>query len=565
MTDRSTPSLIRHLWRFSRWQFVAGVTFSGIYAGAGIFLVFFTAAFVHLFFVQVPRVPVVSLVPGALRSIAPFHQTLDRKDLAFSLPLSLVGVSFVFVMSAFVVRVLFDQAARRCVASLAETWSKQLMRHISGGDSTAAAAHAERLSLTLDAHFQALGTAVRTVCCELPLIAFALVGLSLLVPSWLVFVILAISFSYVFFVANLDRRSRRFLRWSHGFLGMWLRRLERLEKSYWSARLLGALSREKEDLQILLDRTAAYWSRVIVLQAWQPALFAFLVPGIVVSLGMSAFLDHRENVDVSGIFVAVVLVIGGASSLRKLVGALPQLRGARKAERQLALSLRDSVWSQASLSTTRAQDLLEFESVSLGNIVKFSARVGPGERVAWVSSGARSVSADLIRVAAGLMNPIHGAVRRISDAGFVSAMPCVFAGTLLENLDVAIRDVPVGIRFEKCLRMISFLGLAYSGPVADVFTTRLIAVGGRNLDSWEKMRISLGRTLLTEPSLLLIEEPSEIVSLAELRDFWDLIERWQKSQSGRSVLASIHAVHDNTLWTGGVVFRDGTMEALPHA
>lgn len=189
----------------------------------------------------------------------------------------------------------------------------------------------------------------------------------------------------------------------------------------------------------------------------------------------------------------------------------------------------------------RLSDILTFENVVVlrgGRRVLDDVSFKVPERTVTVIAGPSGVGkTTVLRLANRLDIPDTGLIRyRGNDVstleptalrrrvGMVFQAPVMFAGTVMDNLAVAEPDVDPE-------RAISILGQVGLGP-------EYLDRSASTLSGGEAQRVCLARTLLTEPDVLLADEPTSGLHLGSRLEFEDMTRRL--TDLGLSVLWVTH-------------------------
>jgi len=169
-----------------------------------------------------------------------------------------------------------------------------------------------------------------------------------------------------------------------------------------------------------------------------------------------------------------------------------------------------------------------------------------------------------IRVLCGLLSPTSGTVR-VAGMGFehgenalkkkVGYMSQKF--TLYDDLTVeenmyfkaALRSIPKDAAKKRMGSLLEFIGFAH--PVDTMV---------RDLPSGVKQQISLAATLLHEPEIIFLDEPTSGVSPAVRRKFWALIRKL--SQEKRTVIVTTHYMDEAEQCERIALMRSGKLIAL---
>lgn len=538
------------LWRYAKRDTVTLLAASLLFILSALALAFCVAALVHVFFAGAPRVQVSHLVPSELRHLAPFHQTLDRKDLAFTLPLLIIAWSFVCSLSAVLSRFTAAMAGARCAFGLQRAALGDLLRRQVPDD--AAQALSARVVAVGESVELALRQCPKVLVCELPFAVLCLVLVAVLLPGVGVLAVACAMAMFAWLTVKYDASRFRRDRTERRLVAQFERRLRVVERHRALVALMGAEAREREDLQAVAEqafsnRLFRSWNRV-----WRDAAITFLVP-LTVAVAAVVWVEP-VMVDGSGFVVCVILSAGAVAALRRVLKVIPAWHALQRARSTLAGLAEAYPVRAGELGQPRAPLLLEAHHVELeGMRHGVSLRVGAGERVALVG-GPESGNAKFVRACAGIESFAGGVLRVVADAAFVAREPYVFEGTIGENLAFGIDGVPEPVLAARVRDMIQFLGLAHGPTFAAVVAERHVLPDGANLSVMERVRIGLGRVFLRNPPLLLLESPTSSLTASEVGEFWAILRSWLERGAGRSLVACVPAVLDNSLWSRSVVF-----------
>lgn len=155
--------------------------------------------------------------------------------------------------------------------------------------------------------------------------------------------------------------------------------------------------------------------------------------------------------------------------------------------------------------------------------------VAGGEVVALTGENGAGKST-LMRICAGLVRPDRGTVRMAGRLGYCPQTPGLFELlTAEDHLVMFGRGAGMG-RSESLSRGRAILE-EFGYPVAERAVTRDLSGGTRQ-------KLNLALALLTEPSVLLLDEPYQGFDRGTYVDFWDHCKRWRKE--GKAVVVVTH-------------------------
>lgn len=198
--------------------------------------------------------------------------------------------------------------------------------------------------------------------------------------------------------------------------------------------------------------------------------------------------------------------------------------------RQTGSAMPDDAISVADLKKTfgmcRAVDGVSF-SVRRGEVFGLVGPDGAGKTTT-------------LRMLAGVLYPSAGSITVLGQNAvtdpesikpLVGYMPQTFglygSLTVMENLNfyADLYGVPPGVRPERIHRLLSFSRL-------EPFTNRL----AQNLSGGMKQKLALAATLISQPELILLDEPTTGVDPVSRRDFWAIL--YNLNVEGMTILVS---------------------------
>ncbi|MCP2096698.1 MULTISPECIES: ABC transporter ATP-binding protein [Actinosynnema] len=191
----------------------------------------------------------------------------------------------------------------------------------------------------------------------------------------------------------------------------------------------------------------------------------------------------------------------------------------------------------------RYGDLVALDGVDL--------RVDPGECVVLLGPNGAGKST-LVSLVIGLRAPQHGAVRVLGGDPRrtatrrrlgVAQQALGFPTTLTVAELVTGAAVRGGLRSSAAKPIMAELGLT------DLGRKRVAALSGG-----QKQRVQLAMALVTDPALLVLDEPTTGLDTQARRDFWRLVE--QRRARGVGVLVTTHVIEEAAAVANRVVVLD---------
>jgi ABC-2 type transport system ATP-binding protein len=188
------------------------------------------------------------------------------------------------------------------------------------------------------------------------------------------------------------------------------------------------------------------------------------------------------------------------------------------------------------------------ETVALDGV---DLRVDPGECVALLGPNGAGKST-LVTIAVGLLVPQHGTVRILGgdprraatrrQLG-VAQQTLGFPNTLTVNELVTGAAIRGGLRAAAAAPVLEELGL-----------TELARRRVSKLSGGQKQRVQLAMALVTEPTLLVLDEPTVGLDTAARRHFWQILA--QRRAQGAAALVTTHLIEESATVADRVVVLD---------
>ncbi|MFC5666104.1 ABC transporter ATP-binding protein [Kitasatospora misakiensis] len=188
------------------------------------------------------------------------------------------------------------------------------------------------------------------------------------------------------------------------------------------------------------------------------------------------------------------------------------------------------------------------ETVALDGV---DLRVGPGECVALLGPNGAGKST-LVTLAVGLLSPQQGTVRILGGDPRraatrrrlgVAQQTLGFPNTLTVGELVSGAAVRGGLRAVAAVAILAELGLT------DLARRRVTKLSGG-----QKQRVQLAMALVTEPALLVLDEPTVGLDTRARRDFWQILAR--RRARGTAVLVTTHLIEESRAVADRVVVLD---------
>lgn len=188
------------------------------------------------------------------------------------------------------------------------------------------------------------------------------------------------------------------------------------------------------------------------------------------------------------------------------------------------------------------------ETVALAGV---DLRVDPGECVALLGPNGAGKST-LVALAVGLLAPQQGTVRILGGDPLrattrrrlgVAQQTLGFPNTLTVGELVSGAAVRGGLRATAAVPVLEELGLT------DLARRRVAKLSGG-----QKQRVQLAMALVTEPALLVLDEPTVGLDTQARRHFWEILAR--RRAQGVAVLVTTHLIEESAAVADRVVVLD---------
>jgi ABC-type multidrug transport system fused ATPase/permease subunit len=555
-------SLIRTLIRASRKDIGLSLPLIPLYSGAEVVLAFLAAALLRLVYVDAPRVPVAELLPETLRTHLVFPQTVDRKDLAFAVPLLIVAVGLIKLVTSFLSTYLMERAGFRVSTVLREKLLEKMLRAPALKlQSVDASELSNRLMVDTTLMQGAVSKGALSGLRDLCVLIFCLLAMIVVAQNMFLFVV-AVVVPFAFGVRFLAREVHRYTRESID------RQVELSTFAMESRR--GLLSLFAERLQVLrlrnfLALTQANHSHArrsyVVRTVFGPMIEFLAVLGIAALL---AFKNHLGSVDVAGYASLMILAVMTYRPLKNIAGVVSQMAEIRVTLNRIMLLWKDySGGAAASFdgavrtalpAKDQARALAEglcLQAVGLGfttgdiPLVKgLNCELREGEIAAFVGpSGSGKTTA--LRLLAGILEPTEGSVQHVGQIVLATQYPYVFEGSVEDNVAYGgASGRQSGQRLEASVVCVEGLGLALSPTTARLFLERSVLTQGDGLSGGEKARVSLARVLSAPADVVLFDEPTANLDAGSAERFWSLLKQRVRRESGTAAVVVTHNEKD---------------------
>ena len=571
MTKRRS-GLGRCLWLAMRRDLFLGLPFVPLYSAAELLIAFASGSLLQLIFVETPRVPVASLLPEGLRAFVKFGQTLDRKDLAFMVPLVIVLAGLVKLIASFASSALIERAGHRGAHALRENLLKAFLGSRGNTvDSMAVDDLANQMIMDTTLLQSAVSKGTVSVVRDGCALVFLLAGMFVMAFEAMLYALVVI----IPLALILRAISRSLTLYAQGGAARQVSLATRVLQS-WHGRLtvhaLRAGNRERAELRSHAEGLYAYMRRsFFVRTAFRPGT-ELLAVGLLAGLLWWKF---QSPSGASGATVTSLLILGAFAfrPLKQVSGVIALAADVGAVYRRLSRlwsTLEGSAASEGASDRAsgghRANDMaLVAKNVSLvaesGRVLlsQCSLAIPFGARVALVGeSGAGKTT--FLRAAAGLLVPTSGAVEVAPRTLLATQHPYVFKGSVQENILYADDGgVPGPVELDAAKQLLLRLRLAHSATGAQMVAEKNVGFLGEGLSGGEKARVALARLLHRDPQVLLLDEPTANLDARSAEAFWEAVAAWKARDTRNTVVAVSHALHEVKDFDRVYVFQQGSI------
>jgi ABC-2 type transport system ATP-binding protein len=188
------------------------------------------------------------------------------------------------------------------------------------------------------------------------------------------------------------------------------------------------------------------------------------------------------------------------------------------------------------------------ETVALDGV---DLQVDPGECVALLGPNGAGKST-LVSIAVGLLVPQHGVVRILGGdprRASTRRQLGVAQQTLGFPNTLTVNELVTGAAIRGGLR-----GSAAGPILAELGLTELAGRRVSKLSGGQKQRVQLAMALVTEPALLVLDEPTVGLDVQARRHFWQILAR--RREQGVGVLVTTHLIEESAAVSDRVVVLD---------
>ncbi|WP_338636032.1 ABC transporter ATP-binding protein [Spirobacillus cienkowskii] len=564
MKQQSTKNFIKTLWFSGKKDLLLGLPWLPIYSIAEIIIALSLTTLLQLVFISTPRIQVGELVPGQLKNIISFSQTLDRRDLIFIIPIIIITASLIKLISAFMSSYFTERAGHKVAHTLRE---QMLKGFISSPGNKLDQKNPDYIANQLMQDTTLLQGAVSkgTISAVRDFLVLIGIIITMLFISWQTFLIgicifvpLGIIFKKIAKKINYYTResqkhqigiSARFISSHNGLL---------------TINALRSHQREESDFNDLNFNNYSFMKKSIFVRTFfSPSIefLAALILGIIFVLKLNYTEVFKSTIYAS----MLILLIFSFRYIKNIAGAITFFSEIRVVFQRVYLFLDDFKTSTNNILTPisyNSANSIEANQVSYTTedhqniIINCSLKIAKGSKIAFIGeSGAGKTT--MLRMLAGLLIPSKGSISIEPEFLYASQSPYLFKGTIKENIIYSEQKIPDHIADEKVKDLIIALSLAYSESGSKIMMDKNLGFLGEGLSGGEKARVALARTLFVSPKLILLDEPTANLDAESAQLFWKAVRSWKNKDSEHTIVTVCHVLQEIKDFDLCYVFANG--------
>ncbi len=551
MKKDNKGSFIKIVWNSGKKDLLLGAPWLPIYSLSEVMLALSATTLLQLVFISTPRIPVADLIPGKLKDIIHFSQTLDRRDLIFIIPLIIISASFIKLITGFMSSYLTERAGHKVAHSLRE---EMLKGFLSSPGNMLDQKNPDFIANQLMQDTTLLQGAISkgTISAARDFLVLLGIIVTMLLISWKTFLIGCCIFIPLGLI--LKRVSKLLNYYTRESQKHQIGISTRLISSHNGLLTINALrshQREENDFEDLNIKNYFIMKKSLFVRTFfNPSMEFF-------ATCMLAFI-FAWRVNYTGDFQAstyssmLILLAFSFKYIKNIAGSITFFSEIRVVLQRVHSFLGDfsnSKFVKPTPLPSYSKDAIIANNVTYvtegGNEIlsNCSLKIPKGLKVAFIGeSGAGKTT--FLRSLAGLIIPTNGSISITPDFLLTSQTPYIFRGTIKENIIYAEQGIPEHIANDKAKDLIIALMLAYSESGSKLILDKNLGFLGDGLSGGEKARIALARTLFASPKLILLDEPTANLDPQSAQLFWKAINAWKERDSENTVVAVSHALHE---------------------
>ncbi len=337
--------------------------------------------------------------------------------------------------------------------------------------------------------------------------------------------------------------------------------------------------KEKERFNKIADETMALSLKDSKLRALLPPLVElFLSFGLTFVLwfgGRDVIKGNMTSGDLIAFLGYLVLASSPLSRLSNAYYSLKKLQGAFERLFEFLGEEKVEISKTKSLTLPYVKGKIEFKDVSFSYegrpiLSNLNFTILPGEKVALIGPNGQGKTT-LLHLILRLFEPLNGKIlldnvdiKDIdlyflrSHIGMVLQDTHLFPGTIYDNIVYGIEEVSEK-KLDTILKELKFDNILNKLPHG-IYTD--IGEEGARLSGGERHRISLARTLMLDPEILLLDEPTASLDPISRREFQMFLK---KVMDGRTTIFITHYKEEIEMADKVFLVKDQKVNLIPHS
>ena len=562
--NKAKKQILKIMFNSVKSSLALGLPWVPLYAAAQAGLIIAIEAVLKLIVLDVPRIPVQTLIPEEYASLIQFGQTLDRKDLAFTIPMAIIALGFIRFVSGFMSSYIIERGGHKAGENLRrESLKKFLDSQGHTLDKVNVDERANELFVSTNMLQSAVSKGVVNLIRDGFLIVVLLVMLLAIAWPYLHFLI-PITIVYVFFMARV---SKTITKWVGITLGKQVQfSTEFLRLKSMALSIYGMRSRSIENRRFE-EKSKDYLEFQYKTLPLRVSFAQVMEMGIWLVLGAALYwkLNYPESFLQN--WTTLLLILASMHKPLKNVAAFfGEYANIRVAWRKMVSHWESYADTDPDNGVTVDENLryaLEVKNITYKIqetpiLEDINLKVPVGTRVAFIgSSGAGKTTC--LRLCAGLLDPSYGGISVFSEPCFATQTPHIFRGTVSENIIYNNSSQDVRKDGNAVQKLILDLDLTGTETGANLVANRTLGYLGEGLSGGEKSRVALARVLFKNPKLLFLDEPTANLDKSSSKSFWESVDKWKAKNSDNTVIAVCHSLEEVMDWDQWYVFSDGKL------
>ncbi len=573
-------SFFKIVWQSAKKDLFLGAPWLPIYSLSEVALAICATILLQLVFVTTPRISLISLIPGKLKSFFTFNQIYDRKELIFIIPLIIIMAAFIKLISGFMSSYLTERAGHRVAHRLRE---EMLFGFLSSPGNKLDDKNPDYIANQMMQDTTLLQGAISkgTISALRDFLVLLGIIISMLLISWQSFIIgICIVIPMAFFLRKISTKLNFYTREGQKKQIDISTRLLHTHQGSLTINALRSHNREKKDFDLLNENNYKLMCKSLFVRTFFPPAMEFL------AIFMIAFIfawriSYQGDFQASTYSSMLILLAFSFRYIKNIAGTITffseinvvlrrvndylhdysEVKEIQKPKRILPYSPDAIIVNHVSYKLEDGKEILS----------DCTLKIEKGKKVAFIGeSGAGKTT--LLRIIAGLIFPNEGDISLTPEFLLASQVPYIFRGTVKENIIYVEKDIPENITDAKSKELVIALMLAYSDLGANLFLDKQLGFLGEGLSGGEKSRVSLARVLFSAPKLILLDEPTANLDAESASLFWKAVNNWKIKDAEHTVVAVSHALQEVQDFDYCYVFEQGKIvqsgipkEILKHA